>query len=193
MKWTLLALSLAFTGCNWIPKAKVGNASVTGVKDQGTAATVNVDKEEQGFDVPAGSTLTVTKVDPGLELPATVVEQWTFAGPTRFTGMVEKTSASTGTVDQTVAKARIAEESRKWLIWAGIGFIGIGALLAFNPYMRYPLGGVGLGGTGALLLFAHQNPTLFYIAVGVGALAVGIMFGGELMERISKKTDEPSK
>jgi len=182
----LIAFSLVFTGCSFVPKAKVGTASVTGVKDQGTAATIDAGKATSGFDIPQGSKYVVTRVDPGLDMPQTVVEEWTFSAPSRFTSASETTRASTGTVDNTIAKHRITEQSRKWIMWVGIGFIGLGALLAFNPYMRYPLGGIGLAGTGGLLLFAHSHPTLFYIAIGVGALAAGIMFGGELMERIKK-------
>jgi len=185
-----ILVSLAFTGCNLLPKAKVGSASVTGIKDQGTAATIDSGKAGESFEVPANSTYTITKVDPGLDMPATVVESWTFAGPTKFVRTSETTKASTGAVDQSVAKARIVEESRRYLVWAGIGLIAIGAILAFNPLARYPLGGIGLGGTGGLLLFAHQNPTLFYVAIGVGALAVGIIFGGEIMEKLKKKGDD---
>lgn len=180
MKRILVIVALfSLLGCSTAPKIRSSGQEIVANKD-GEAATLNKDSRQEFFTAPAGSTLVITKSDNG------VVEEWRFPSPVTYSAKKEAVVASTGGVDVSVAKAKIEEGSRKWLVWAGIGFIGVGAVLAFNPLARYPLGGIGLGGTGAILLFAHSNPTMFYLAVGVGALALGLIFGGEIMERIKK-------
>jgi hypothetical protein len=178
---------LVFSGCKTPPRATIDGASAIGVLDAGTPATANKDEYVTEFEIPKGSQLVITKVDATQTTPATVVESWMFSESTKYASTSTNASASSGTIDTAVASHRIDVEAREPLMYTGIGLIIAGAILVFNPWWRWPLGGIGFAGAGALFLFAHDNPRLFSIGVGLCIAAGCIMAGAEIMDRVNKK------
>jgi hypothetical protein len=172
---------LLLTGCASLPRISVGDTQIIGPKDAGKPATLNQGEARETFTAPAGSTRTLTTAPTG-----ETVETWEFTAPVPVQATRSHLAANTGTVDTSIAKHRIDAQERRWLLWAGIGAIGLGVLLIANPYVRWPLGGALFAGCGALFLFAHQQPQLFAVALVIAGLAVGVIGGGELMERIQK-------
>jgi len=183
----ILCLALPLTGCTSLPRISVGDTQITGPRDPGKPATLEQSGSVAEFTAPAGSTRTLTTAPSG-----ETVELWRFAADAPVRIQATATSASTGTVDASIAKHRIDATERRWLLWAGIAAIGLGIVLLANPYVRWPLGGALFAGAGGLFIFAHQQPQFFLLAVAIACVAGGIIFGGELMERI-KKTPTPEK
>lgn len=182
-----LALALTAAGCKTVPQIITKAGAVIGVPDAGKPATLTSGESRTGFRVPANSRLTVTKTEAAPDAPAREVSVWEFSAPTQFEQVSSSILANTGTVDTVVATRRIDAEERRWLLWAGIGAVLVGIVLMANPYVRWPLGGALIAGAGGLFIFAHQTPAVFTVAVCVGVLAVGIIGGSELMERIKNR------
>lgn len=189
MRFAVVAIILAalLASCSSVPSISIEEGSVTGVDNAGEPATLNRTSNEVGFEIPAGSKYTITTTEPSVGLPRTTIEEWVFSAPSKASLKASAVSASTGKVDQTVAMHAISEESRKYLVYAGVGLIVLGAVLAFNPIARFPLWAVGSGVGGGMLLFAHQYPGLFYTGIGVAVLGFGIAFGGEIRDKMKKR------
>ncbi len=143
MKSIMAIVSLfLLSGCGWlgVPKIKVGGSTVTAPKDVGKPATLATTEAGTSVVLPAGSTVTVTKVDavPATQTaPAQSAKEITTispAGPTEYVHKESTVAAQTGTVDTSVRTHEIDAEERRPLLYMAIG--GVVAGIGFM-YVRF--------------------------------------------------------
>jgi len=184
MRTATLILSLLAAGCSWMPpKIKLGNDTVTGIREAGKPASLA--KSEAGATValPAGSSVVITKeegVPATKESPAIPAKETTTitpAGPTEYHKTESKVSAQTGVVDTSVATHRIDVAERRWLLWAAIA-CGIGGVVirSMLPAWAGLSNGLLMGGALAFAAWKFAEvPAWIWAAVLVvmGALALG--------------------
>lgn len=180
--WTL-SLVLLCTGCSLIRMPKVGipgGPTAIGHRDAGTPAVVTSDTDTTTFDAPAGSTMTaethaaVPATNTTPTIPEYRIVKWTFPAPTRVTTTDKKDTASTGTIDTTVAKHRIDVEDRRVLLYASMicGALGLIARIALK---EWPTAGNALLLASALAFASWklaEIPTWLWVLVLVVAGAV---------------------
>lgn len=131
--------------------------------------------------LPAGSKLTVTKIEPMAAIPATDGYKEVPAQPAReITEVVlpketewrktgTRIQANTGTVDTSIAKHRIDAAENRYLLFASLG----AAIAAgFFLYIKYPTPALICGAASVVFFLAWKLadlPDWFYV-VGVGGL-----------------------
>jgi hypothetical protein len=99
--------------------------------------------------------------------------------------MVEVSTGQPAVTDTTaIETAKVVAESRRPLLWWGIGCI-IGGLLVAT-LLKYPTPGGLLALCGGALLGIHAYPWLGLVAAALSAAAVGIYIGYEVAERRAK-------
>lgn len=182
--WTL---SLVFlTGCSLIRLPKVtipGGPTALGPRDAGTPAVVTSDTGTTTFDAPAGSVMTVethAAVPATATLPAVPehrIVKWTFPAPTRVITTDNKSTASSGTIDTSVAKHRIDTEDRRILLYVSMicGALGLVARIALK---EWPTAGNALLISSACAFASWklaEIPTWIWFAVIV--VAGGVILG----------------
>ncbi len=197
MRITICLFILFASGCSLIPgRGRItipggglmsGPTKVQSVKDAGTPATVDTGIQEKSLKIPAGSTIVETRTDavPATEKtpfqPATTVREIKLISDTTWFDRAQDIKASTGTIDTSVAKHRIDIESRRILLWVGLGCVILAiASKAFIPL--WPSVTHGLLITGGILIaswkFAEVPWWAALIVVGlVGALVLGYKRG----------------
>ena len=172
----LTLLPLLLGGCT-AGRIKLGKASVVGVPDAGTPATLTSGEVRSGFRVPAKSRLVRTRTAATASAPASEVDTWVFSEPTAFEQVASSMMASTGTIDTSVRKHAIDAAERRWLLFAAIG-CAIGGLVVRSLLPAWPALSNGLL-IAAPLAFAAwklaEVPWWLWMAVivGVGLLALG--------------------
>jgi hypothetical protein len=131
-----LLFAMLGAGCMTAPRAKLsGGASAAGPRDNGTPARVESGSTVTTATIPAGSTVTFT---PAKALdPVTA----TLSAPMEIRTESRHESATTGTIDTTVATKRIEVESaaaeRRWLLWAAIA-CGVAGLVVRSLLPAWP-------------------------------------------------------
>lgn len=184
-------LSLAFTGCSWLPaKIHVGDATVSAPKDAGTPAVLETRAAGETLALPAGSVVTVTKTEPVTAIPATPnapavaaqpakeVTEVKLTAPTVWQKTANTVSASTGTVDQSIAAKRIdAEESRPLLYAALASLVAAG----FFVWRAYPTPALICAGAAAVFFIAWKVsgvPDWLWSAGAIALAAAGALYLG---------------
>lgn len=192
-------LSLALTGCSWLPaKIHVGDATVSAPKDAGTPAVLETRAAGETLALPAGSVVTVTKTEPVAAIPATPnapavaaqpakeVTEVKLTAPTVWQKTANTVSASTGTVDQTIAAKRIdAEESRPLLYAALASLVAAG----FFVWRAYPTPALICAGAAAVFFIAWKVsgvPDWLWAVGGIALAGAGALYLGH--ERGLKST-----
>lgn len=170
-----ILLALMLSGCGTIPRIPkitlphIG--SVTAPQDPGTPAKVDKTEITTTVPVPAGSEVAVSMDG---ETRVTLKE------PTTLTQTVESTSATTGTIDQTVAQHRIDADQETILakhrlaIGAALLIGGIVVAFVLPGPMRWPMAGALSGGVG-LLLILMPNPPAWMVMLLVGGAAAFVL------------------
>ncbi len=108
-----LALATLLTGCHTAPRIRIPGGSVTAPADTGKPATASTSTDSATLTVPPGSTVTVTETaaQPATaNTPAQPAKTETIiipASPMPILRTQERWDAQTGTVDTTVAVARV--------------------------------------------------------------------------------------
>lgn len=168
---SLFAL-LALSGCGHVARLASGTHA-TAPRDNGAPAVVENASGVSTLPIPAGSV--VESLPPTPEAPASV--RVTLAAPSELRTTTTAERAQTGTIDTSVAKAKIAATERRWLLWAAIG-AGLAGLVLRSILPAWPGLSNGLL-MGAALAFAAWRAAeipawLWLVAVGVcAALALG--------------------
>jgi hypothetical protein len=131
----LLALAVALAGCA-TPRAKLsGGQSAAGPHDNGTPAKVESGSTVTTALLPAGSVVTFTPAEAIAPVTATL------SAPMELRTETRHESATTGTVDTTVAVKRIETETaaaeRRWLLWAAIA-CGVAGLVVRSLLPAWP-------------------------------------------------------
>ena len=147
LEWTLIFTLLACfsfmaSGCSRLPKINLpGGASVIGNRDAGTPATLSEGTERTEFRIPANSKVTLKRSAPlpteGYVLPEITTMEFVLPEPMDFTAEAKQIQASTGTIDTSIAKERIAVAERRWLLFTAIG-CGIAGLIARSLVPAWP-------------------------------------------------------
>jgi hypothetical protein len=118
-----------------MPTITVGNARVLGPKEAGKPATLETSKAGESVTVPKGSKIVVTETAalPATEKapakPAVKVTEIVPSAPMVWEKQAEAVTANTGTVDTSIAKARIEVEERRPLLYVAIGLGVLGVVL----------------------------------------------------------------
>ncbi len=183
MKFIMAITSLVLlSGCalfHGVPKIKVGGSTVTAPKDNGKPATLATTEAGTSVVLPAGSTVTVTKVE---AVPATQtaaaqsakeITTISPAGPTEYIHKEATVSAQTGTVDTSLASKRIdAEESRPLLYGAILAALAAGVFV----YLHYPTPAICCGGASVVFFLAWKMSGLpdWFWALGLAGIAAGV-------------------
>jgi len=196
-----LAVAAAFflQGCAVFkrqPRIESAGVTVTAQPDAGKPATLTTGKAGETLTLPARSVVTVTKFEAvppilgtsaGLgsaAIPAKTETRIELAADSTWSKSSESVNAETGTVDTTVAKAKIAADERRPLLWTAIGCAALGILAIFLQYPSV----AALCGLGAALAFAAwrlaELPAwMWAIPVVVG---IGLYIGHEKGESAPK-------
>ena len=181
-KFLVLGFALfLFTGCSSLPwpfvkkgSIALGPNKVTAVEHAEKPATLETKDVGESLPVPKGSVIRKTETEAiPPDIPAKVVTEVIVAEDTVWTKKANTVSASTGTVDTSVAKAQIDAEEKRPLLYAAIAS-ALGAVFFF--WRAYPspalLCSVGAAGFFAAWKMADL-PTWFWglaiTAVGIGA------------------------
>lgn len=150
---TLAAIVCLFlAGCHALPsvrlpgKGQLPEVKVQGVKDAGKPVVVDSSGEESRIELPAGSTITITRTeaqpatDTAPAKPAVEVRAITVASDAAMIEKAQRVSANSGTVDTSVAKHRIDTEDRAKLLWVAVacGIAGIAAKLLMPSWPTAP-------------------------------------------------------
>lgn len=176
-----LVVSCALAGCvplGGVPTITVGENSVQGPKDAGKPATLNETKAGEVAVIPAGSKVVVTETAgvPATEdepaKPAVKVTEVVPAAPMKWEKTEAKVEASTGTIDTSVAKARIAADERKPLLWVAVGCLVAGVLVR-GVLKEWPSLGNGLILAGVVAGVAWKVAAIPAWVVGVVVVAFG--------------------
>lgn len=129
----IVAAIVLNSGCSVLPRLKLPSVDVTAPKDVGKPAEASEVTEKTGFRIPANSKVSVIRKDPlpstGYLAPATTEFTFELPEPTDFMAEAKAISASSGTIDTTVATKRIEAQERRWLLFTAIA-CAIGAVLA---------------------------------------------------------------
>lgn len=182
----VLAVSFALAGCSASrggPAIRVGENSVSRPKDAGKPATLNETKAGESVIIPAGSKVVVTETaavaatEKEPAKPAVKVTEVVPAEPMVWEKQETKVEANTGTVDTSIAKARIEAEERKPLLWVAIGCVVVGVLVRV-VLKEWPSLGNGLLLAGVVAGVAWKVSAIPAWVVGVvvvvfGAVALG--------------------
>lgn len=145
----LVAMLVLCTGCQSKGTIRAGGNEVVGVPNAGTPATLATSNAGTAVPLPAGSTVTVTKVAAQPAQPATKdtpavaaqpakeVTVIAPAGPTEYRKTEATVTADTGTVDTSVAKHQIDVADRRWLLFVAIG-CGLCGVVARSMLPAWP-------------------------------------------------------
>ncbi len=173
---TILSL-LGLCGCSWLPaKIKSGATTVTAVKDAGKPATLETGDKGESLPIPAGSSLTVTKVEampaaPNVPAqPAREVTEVHLTEPTVWTRTEKTVKADTGTVDTSVALKKVETAESRVLLYAALAaMLGAGVFV----YLHYPTPAMMCAGAAVVLFIAWKVAGMPDWLWGVGAAALG--------------------
>lgn len=150
------------------------------MKDQGKPAELTREEVVTVLEIPKESRVTATRSG---DLSVEVTE------PTVLRQTADVSSASTGSVDASVAQHRITEAKNASLgrtrIYVGVGLIlaGIAIGFALPPGMRWPLVGTKVAGIGVLLVLIPQPPT--WLIVGIAAAAAAVVYTHYLRPKVN--------
>lgn len=187
----LYLLPLLLCGCSWLPaKIHVGDATVSAPKDAGTPAVLETRAAGETLALPAGSAVTVTKTEPIAAIaatpnapavaaqPAKEVTEVHLTAPTVWQKTANTVSASTGTIDQTIAAKRIdAEESRPLLYAALASLVAAG----FFIWRAYPTPALICAGAAVVFFIAWKVsgvPDWLWAAGAIALAAAGFLYIG---------------
>ncbi len=186
MKRMAMVLFACFAGggCHFFQKGVIrsGTTTVIGQPDAGKPASLAESHSDGALALPAGSRLVVTKWEPVPWVPAVDGRPEVKAEPAKEVTEVilakdsmwhrseTRVQADTGTVDTSIAKARIAATENRYLLFASLGAaIAAGLFL----YIKYPTPALICGAASIVFFLAWKLsdlPSWFYV-VGVAALA----------------------
>lgn len=131
------------------PNIRSGSVLVTAPLDAGKPASLAESTDTASLPLPAGSRLTLTKVEATKAIPATdtspaipyapakEITEVQLSGDTEYRRTAKAIDAQTGTVDTSIAKHRIDVASRQWLLWAAIA-CGVGGLVIRSTMPAWP-------------------------------------------------------
>lgn len=171
----LLIACLLLSGCALFkPKGtiNVGKASVTAVADAGKPATLATSDAKESVAIPKDTTVTITEHAATPTTPAYKVTELHFNSPTEWQKFAVTTAANTGTVDTSVAKAKVGAQESRPLLYAAI-LSGLGAILFV--YLSYPTPAMLCGASAGLFFLAWKVSDLppWFWALGLVGLAAG--------------------
>jgi hypothetical protein len=183
-----------------VPRIETQGVTVQPPADAGKPATLNTAKAGESLPLPAGTVIRqvevagvpeqpATATEPARSaLPATVTTEISLPSPTIWTKTDESVQASTGTVDTSVAQARIKAEESRLLLYAALVAAGLGALFV---WLQYPTPAMICGGAAVVFFLAWKVsdlPDWFWSvgAVGIG-IAAALYFGFERAEKSTQK------
>jgi hypothetical protein len=183
------------TGCWGVGRIKAPGVSVQGVKDAGSPAILATSQAGEAVALPDGSRVIKTKTEaiPATKdapaQPAKEVTEIIPAGPTVYTSTEKTVSASTGTIDTSIAARRIdAAENRILLYGALLMLVAAGVFF----WLHYPSPALLCAAAAGVLFLcwkvANLPPWFWGIAVLAGAGAVGLYFGHERGEKNKQPT-----
>lgn len=195
----LISACLLAAGCAVFrkqPAIAAPGVTVTAPADSGKPATLDTAKAGESLPIPAGSRLTVTKFGAVAFIPATVnapeqpaqpakeVVQIDLGGASVWTKTAETVRADTGTVDTSVAKAKIEAAESRILLYAALGCLVVAG--AFF-WMHYPTPAMLAAAASGVLFLCWKVSGLppWFWGVAVAALAIGggLYFGHERGEK----------
>ncbi len=135
IRCALILAAMGLAGCSLLPargRIKLPEVTVQAPKDAGTPGTAHTAKAGTSVPLPAGSVVTVTEQAAQPAQPATAstpavpaqpaskITVITPAAASEYRHDESTVTASTGTIDTTVAKHRIEVEERRPLLYAAI-------------------------------------------------------------------------
>lgn len=188
MRPILIIACLLLCGCSLLNRGgsiKAGDATVRGIPDAGKPATLATSTAGTVIPLPAGSSITVTKVDaipasmatkdsPSVAAqPAKEVTVITPSGPTSYQKTEATVKADTGTVDTSVALKRVDAIESRPLLYASI----VAALAAgFFVWASYPTPAIACGAASIVFFMSWKLSGLpdWFWAAGAIAAAIGI-------------------
>jgi hypothetical protein len=152
-----------------MPRVRIGKVEASAPKDTGKPATVASDTTTTEVAIPEGSTLEEVTTSELAEKPLRL----TFSRPSALRIVRENQTASTGTVDTSVAIRRADNAARMPLLYAAIGaMVGAAAFL----FLKYPTPALLCGAASVVFFVAWQAaglPAWFWV-VGAVAIAGGL-------------------
>lgn len=201
--WVILTVAacLLFGGCSLFQKKGVissGGVSVAAVGDAGKPGELHTSNGAEKVPIPTGSTITVKKTE---AIPATdktpfqPAVEWTevkLNGPSYWERTKADVTASTGTVDTSVALKKVESAESRPLLYAAIA-----SLLAcgFFLYRAYPTPAFACGGAAVVFFLAWKVSGIpdWMWAVGAMALAgaVALYLGHERGEKAAVVAGTP--
>ena len=185
---SLIGLTLFTPGCALLRTygiIKSPSVTVVGVKDAGKPATLASDVKVDTMTIPAGTTVTTTKVESVASTPATSTtsaipfqpakEITTFTVPkeVKWDKTTTSISANTGTVDTSIAEHKIDVAASQPLLYAAI----VSALAAgFFIYRAYPTPAFICGASSVAFLMAWKMTGMpdWMWAIGAAGLAAAV-------------------
>lgn len=201
MRVVIIILCLLVSGCTaGKGKIRAGDATVTGIPNAGTPATLDTTNEGEVLDLPAGTELVVTAYEaqpaqaatpeaPAVAPePARTVTQVHLPEATQWKRTKATVQANTGTVDTSVAKHAADVAERRWLLWTAIA-CGIGGIVIRSMLPAWPSlsNGLLLGAVLAALAWklAAVPAWTWLVALGV----VGLLVAGYKRAEWDKNKD----
>jgi hypothetical protein len=201
---------LLSSGCQAFKRGgriKSAGTVVQGIPDAGKPATLATSNAGTTVPLAAGSTITVTRIDPVPATPATKdtpavpaqpakeVTVIVPSAPTEYHKTETTVKADTGTVDTTIATRKIDAAESRPLLYAAI----VAALAAgFFVWASYPTPAIACGIASVVFFMAWKLsglPDWFYV-LGAVAAAVGVsIYLGHnrgLYEPVPTKPNEPA-
>jgi hypothetical protein len=160
----LMGLSMG-AGCSTAGRIKTKATSLFAVKDAGKPATLDENTEVATLPLPAGSKLTVTKIEPMAATPAAQgrtespaspgreITEVTLPRDTEWRRAATRIIADTGVVDTSIAKHRIDAEESRFLLWASLGALGAAGVFL---YLKYPTPALMCGAASVVLFIAWK-------------------------------------
>ena len=175
------------------PVIQAAGVTVQGPADAGKPATLETLNTGVTVPLPAGSKIVVTETEAipatpeAPAKPAVTVTEITPGGVTEIRKTEASVKADTGTVDTSVAKAKIQAEESRVLLYAALGAAALAALFV---WLQYPTPAL-ISGAAAVVFFLAWRvsglPSWFWgLGVAVIALAGGLYFGFERAEKPKK-------
>lgn len=175
-------------GCGSMPRVRIGKVEASAPKDTGKPATVASNVTTTEVPIPEGSTLeeVVASNFAADDYNARPL-RLTFSKPTALRIVQENQTATSGTVDTSVAVRRADNAARQPLLFASIGaMIGAAAFL----FLKYPTPALMCGAASVVFFIAWQAaglPAWFWV-IGAVSIAGGITLwiGHERGEKAAK-------
>lgn len=160
-------------------KIRLPGVAVNPVRDAGSPAVASTSEAGVSVALPQGSRLVISEINaiPATNetpaQPAKKVTEVIPGGPTAYVQKESTISASSGTVDTSVAKKRVdAEESRPLLYGAILAALAAG----FFVYRAYPTPAICCGAASVVFFLSWRMADLppWVAALGLAAIAGGV-------------------